>query len=193
MPVMPKLRRLRGRIARILRTAALAFGLINMPAYALDGVSLELGTAASDEDVDRIGIALKHDWSAQWFSSGDWYLGGYWELGVSYWDGEKGRSGNDSLVDFQITPVLRYQHKPGVTIAPFVEFGLGAHLHTDDAIGDKDFDIPFAFGSHIGGGIRFGDGGRYELIYRFQHLSNASLGDDNPGINFHVVHLGYRF
>jgi hypothetical protein len=31
------------------------------------------------------------------------------------------------------------------------------------------------------------------LLYRFQHLSNASLGDDNPGINFHVLHLGYRF
>ena len=80
-----------------------------------------------------------------------------------------------------------------MTISPFFEFGLGAHVHTDDSIGNKNFDIPFAFGSHVGGGLRFGSQAQYELIYRFQHLSNAGLGDDNPGINFHVLSLGYRF
>ncbi len=162
-------------------------------ARAIDGVAFEFGTATSNDDVDRYGVAFRWDWGVQWFDSGDWYLGGQWELGATYWDGKDGRSGNDSLGDFHVTPVFRYQRKPGSGIAPFVEFGVGAHVHTDDSISDKDFDIPFAFGSHVGGGFRFGANGAYELLYRYQHLSNASLGDDNPGINFHVVQLGYRF
>lgn len=162
-------------------------------AQALDSIALELGTAESDEDVNRFGIALKWDWNAKWLTVGDWSLGGYWEVGANYWDGDEGRTGNDSLGDFHLTPVMRYQHNNETGFAPFVELGLGAHLHTDSEIGDKDFDIPFSFGSHLGLGAKFGAGQRYELLYRFQHLSNASLGDENPGINFHVIHLGYRF
>jgi lipid A 3-O-deacylase len=108
---------------------------------AIDGIALDLGTAAGDTDVERYGITIKSDWNAQWFAEGDWYLGGYWELGASYWDGDKGRTGNGSLGDFHVTPVLRLQRKPGMTISPFFEFGLGAHVHTDDSIGNKNFDI----------------------------------------------------
>lgn len=176
-----------------LLVAAVALWFASAPVHALDGIALELGTADSDEDVDRFGVAFKWDWSAQWFAAGDWALGGYWELGASYWDGDDGRTGNDSLGDFHVTPVVRLQRKADAAIAPFLEFGVGAHLHTDDSIGDKNFDLPFAFGSHLGGGFRFGGRRQYELLYRFQHLSNAGLGDDNPGINFHVLHLGYRF
>jgi lipid A 3-O-deacylase len=89
--------------------------------------------------------------------------------------------------------VLRWQRDPAHGFAPFAEIGVGAHGHTEDGISDEDFDIPFAFGSHIGLGARFGAQGRYEVIYRFQHLSNAGLGDENPGINFHAVQLGYHF
>ena len=67
------------------------------------------------------------------------------------------------------------------------------HGYTEDGISDEDFDIPFAFGTHLGVGARFGANGRYELVYRYQHQSNAGLGDENPGINFHVVQLGYHF
>jgi lipid A 3-O-deacylase len=165
----------------------------SVPVHALDGISLELGTADSDEDVNRFGLAFKWDWSAQWFTTGDWYLGGYWELGANYWDGDKGRTGNDSLGDFHATPVFQFQRKAGAAIVPFLEFGLGVHVYTDDSIGNKDFDIPFAFGTHLGGGFRFGGGQQYEILYRFQHQSNAGLGDDNPGINFHLLELGYRF
>jgi len=163
------------------------------PVRALDSIALELGTAAGDEDVGRFGAAFKWDWGAQWFADGDWYLGGYWELGANYWDGDKGRTGNDSLGDFHATPVFKFQRKAGAAFSPFLEFGLGAHVYTDDSIGNKNFDIPFAFGTHVGGGLRFGSRQQYELLYRFQHQSNAGLGDDNPGINFHLLHLGYRF
>jgi hypothetical protein len=63
----------------------------------------------------------------------------------------------------------------------------------EELVGDKDFSIPFAFGSHGGAGVRFGAKGRLEIGYRYQHLSNAGLGDSNPGINFHLVRLAYHF
>ena len=46
--------------------------------------------------------------------------------------------------------------KKGEGVQPFAEFQIGAHLHTEDSIGDENFDIPFAFGSHIGLGFKFG-------------------------------------
>ena len=61
-------------------------------AVALDSIALEFGSAESDEDAERYGVAFKWDWSAQWFTGGNWYLGGYWEAAASYWDGEDGRN-----------------------------------------------------------------------------------------------------
>ncbi len=170
----------------------LMFG-VSGAAAAFGNVAFEFGTTAGSTDVDRFGVVAKKDWNARWLESGEWFLSGYWEVAISYWDGDKGRYGNDTLFDFSGTPVLRYQRSPGTSIAPFVELGVGIHVHTDDTIGNKDFDIPFSFGNHIGAGFRFGAHGRYEVLYRFQHLSNASIGDKNPGINFHVIQLGYRF
>ncbi len=163
------------------------------PASALDSVLLELGMNEGDEDVERYGAALRWDLGLKWLETGDWHLGTYLEASVTYWDGTRGTTGENDLVDFGLTPVLRYQSTAAHGIAPFVEFGVGAHVHSEDGIGDRDFDIPFAFGTHVGAGARFGAGGRYELVYRFQHLSNAGIGDDNPGINFHAIQLGYHF
>lgn len=164
-----------------------------VPAAAIDTILLEGGTNEGDEEVDRYGGAVRWDLPFSFGQTGDWALGTYLELSVTYWDGTNGTEGEDGLVDFGLTPVLRYQRNPAYGIAPFVELGVGAHVHTEDGIGDRDFDIPFAFGTHVGAGLRFGQQGRYELVYRFQHLSNAGIGDENPGINFHAVQLGYHF
>ena len=162
------------------------------PVLAIDAITLEGGIADSDEDVNRFGAMVRWDLQRKWLQTGDWRLGSYVEFSVAYWDGDKGRTGNDDLFDFGLTPVLRWEMEPNEGLAPFVELGVGTHLHTQTRIGDKDFDIPLAFGNHFGAGARFG-GGRYEVLYRFQHLSNASLGDDNPGLNFHTVLVSYHF
>tara|TARA_Y100001934_G_C12065605_1_gene637543 strand:+ start:81 stop:629 length:549 start_codon:yes stop_codon:yes gene_type:complete len=162
-------------------------------APAVDTVLLELGTTEGSEDAERYGGAVRWDLGGSWWQTGDWSFGSYLEFSVTYWDGERGTEDEDDLVDFGLTPVLRYQRTPSHGLAPFIEVGAGVHVHTEDGIGNRDFDIPFAFGSHVGAGVRFGDQGRYELGYRFQHLSNAGIGDENPGINFHALQLGYHF
>jgi hypothetical protein len=162
------------------------------PAPALDGATFELGTG--DDDIDRFGATLTWDWGVQWFADGAWYLGGHWEIGGSYWEGDEGRTGNESLGEFGVTPVLRLSpHKPLGGWSSYLELGVGVHLMTDDQLGDKDFGTEFAFGSLAGGGVRFGSRGQFELGYRYQHLSNAGIEDSNPGINYHMVRIGYRF
>ena len=162
-------------------------------AFAIDKIAFEYGSSAGDAEIDRYGAVATIDWNAKWLPSGSWYLGGYWEAGVNFWDSNPGRTGNDSLVDVYIAPVLRWQRDVSAGFAPFLELGVGPHGHTASKIENKDFDIGFSFGSHVGGGFRLGDQGRYEFMYRFQHLSNASIVDKNPGVNFHLFQFGYRF
>lgn len=162
--------------------------------WAVDAIGVE-GGQDDENDISRGGIESQWYWGRQWFTQGDWYLGGLWEVSATYWSGDKGTSGNDWLFDFGITPVLRYaRHTPlGLLGIPYVEFGVGPHVFSENEIQDEDYTINFAFGSYLGAGIQFGSRNQWELGYRFQHLSNADLGEDNPGIDFHLVRLGYRF
>jgi lipid A 3-O-deacylase len=183
---------------RWLKTLPLAVIVLSLgmstPVKAI-GVAVEY--ARSDDRphaVERGGIALQWPWASRWNVFESWFLGGYTEASFSYWDGEKRRGGSASLGDFGLTPVLRLERQePIIGTLPYVEFGVGIHGLTNTRVGDKNLDIPFTFGEYLGGGLRFGDQGRFELGYRFQHLSNAGLGDPNPGINFHIFRLGYYF
>jgi len=117
------------------------------------------------------------------------------EFGINYWDSDTRPSRNDSLVDFGLSPIVRLQFDSFTFFGarPFIEGGVGFHVFTDDKFGDKDFGIPFAFAPTGGAGVRFGVDERFELAYRYQHLSNAGLSDSNPGIDFHLLRLSYHF
>ncbi|OUU75516.1 MAG: hypothetical protein CBC29_04250 [Methylococcaceae bacterium TMED69] len=155
-------------------------------------VGFELGTSEGDANVDRYGGVLRYNFE-QVFQTGSGIQGRFYaELSATYWDGENGTTGNNDLFDFGMTPVFRLSKK-GRNLSPFIELGLGPHVHTKSKIENEDFDIPFAFGSHFGLGLELGGDGNFELLYRFQHLSNASLGDENPGINFHALQLVTHF
>jgi lipid A 3-O-deacylase len=110
---------------------------------------------------------------------------------VGYWSGD-GAGGVD-LWEIGVTPVFRYQGR-AKNAHPYVEAAVGAHLlsrtHIDNA---RDFGSSFQFGDHIGLGAVFGEGDRYDLGYRFQHLSNGSLQEPNDGIIFHQLRFAYRF
>ncbi len=176
--------------------AALLVMLAPMRAHAVDGFALEGGWEEGNHPTDdafRLGGALVWDWGVKWLPFHNWYLGGQWEASFSYWDGSRGRTGTGSLADFGITPVFRIQtDTPVAGIYPFLEGAIGAHLFTETELGDRKFGINYSFGDHLGGGIRFGERGQYEINYRFQHLSHL-LGSPNDGINFHLIRLGYHW
>ncbi|MCG3200919.1 MAG: Lipid A deacylase PagL [Gammaproteobacteria bacterium] len=172
--------------------AAVAMLKFAVAAHAVDGAAMELG--AGDEDSLRGGLAVQWDWPRELLGLGSWFLGGYWEVSASFWDGDEGRSGNGTLAEIGVAPVFRIQPRAPIgAITPYLEGGIGLHLFSETEFGDRDFDIPFSFGDHLGAGLRFGPRGEVDVGYRFQHLSNASIGDSNPGINFHLLRLGYHF
>lgn len=158
---------------------------------AVDAIAVEGGPG--EEDSVRGGAALVWDWGVKWFDTGNWYLGGQWEASFSYWDAdESGEVG--SLAEIGLTPVFRIQPQTSMGgISPFLEGAIGVHLFSETELGGRDFGSIFSFGDHLGAGVRFGANSQYELNYRYQHLSNASLADPNDGINFHLLRFAYHF
>lgn len=55
----------------------------------------------------------------------------------------------------------------------------------------KNLGGHFHFISHIGVTLRLGQ--KWGVVYRIQHLSNASTVQPNPGLNLHMVGLNFSF
>jgi hypothetical protein len=161
---------------------------LSAPAHAIDGISIE-GGRGDGTDMGRLGV--QWDWNKRWFQGQNWHVGGYWDLAAGYWHRSSPPGFNDDLFDIGFTPVLRLQQND--LSGPYVEAGIGFHLLSRTSLGDKRFSTSFQFGDHVGAGMRFGPKGRYDLGYRFQHLSNAGIKRPNSGINFHQVRFQYHF
>jgi lipid A 3-O-deacylase len=159
----------------------------------IDSVSATVGKDDNSSNTDLYRLGLQNRWNHTWFNDGAWYLGGYWDLEAAYWDSDHDTNG--SLYEVSLTPVLRLQRDTGLsqTVRPFAELGVGGHLLTKQWIADRDLSSNFQFGLHMGAGLGFGDKGRYELMYRYQHLSNANTRTPNQAINFHLVSFRYAF
>lgn len=74
-------------------------------------------------------------------------------------------------------------------VAPnfYITPNFGAGLYTKGS-SDKDLDYPLEFRSQIEGAYQFEDKSR--LGVGFGHISNASLGDKNPGVE--ILNLYYH-
>ena len=85
---------------------------------------------------------------------------------------------------------------PGIYILTSDErFTLSAGIYPTyierSTFGDEDFGNTFQFTSAIGANFNFHQ--HWTIGYRFQHMSNGGLSDENPGLNTHMFELGYRF
>jgi lipid A 3-O-deacylase len=56
--------------------------------------------------------------------------------------------------------------------------------------GREDFGGAMQFISHVGATLRIAP---FALSYRFQHLSNAGIYAENPGLNLHLFGVGASF
>ena len=180
------------RIMRPLRWIAaglLCVVLWQPSGFAADRVFLEAG-AGHEGDLIRFGA--QWEFEKQWFVGGKWNLGALLEVDVGFWHPELG---DDGLYEIGVTPVFRLvPNRPSSgRLMPFFEAAVGAHLLSNVRFSDLNLSTSFQFGSHIGAGVFFGPDRRFSLVYRFQHLSNASVKQPNPGIEFHLLQLGYRF
>lgn len=98
-----------------------------------------------------------------------------------------GDNENDTAVG-SLGPALRlnYRNLPITLIG-----GSSPTLIGRNQIGGRNLGSAFHFTSHIG--IALNVGLAAELGYRLQHMSNAGLGNDNPGLNSQVIFVGWKF
>jgi hypothetical protein len=67
----------------------------------------------------------------------------------------------------------------------------GPSLYSEDVYDNLDMGGHFQFTSSIGFNWDFDEA--WAIGYRFQHTSNASLGDPNPGLDMHTVSMTYTY
>jgi lipid A 3-O-deacylase len=148
-------------------------------AHAVDGLVLEAGRGDDQTYLVRIGFI--DEWRKRERGGHEWHLAGYWEFTAGLWDNK-----DESTADIGATPVFRLQRE-----AIYVEGAIGFHLVSTRISAARVFSTAFQFGDHVGAGVRFGPGRRYDLGLRVQHLSNGALRKPNPGINFVLARLQY--
>lgn len=91
-----------------------------------------------------------------------------------------------------ITPLLAHNFKNFGKVVPFLELGAGI-LYTD--LDPERFGSQFNFTPQAGGGIRYelGPDRFLKLSYRYHHISNADLDEENRGIDSNFFSIGLSF
>jgi lipid A 3-O-deacylase len=125
----------------------------------------------------------------------NWNLPWGWDLGKELrlqsrmdvsvgWLGDQGD--NAALGTVGPTLVLSRKHLP-----VSLEGGISPTLLTRSEFPSKNLGMGFQFTCHLG--LNWDFATHWRLSYRFQHMSNADLAPDNPGLNLHVIGLSYVF
>ncbi len=160
---------------------------------SIDSISAAYGHGQGSADIYRIGA--RSGWDRSWFSEGNWQVSGFWEVEAGHWHSDKPGAHEDNAFELALTPVFRLEHKDAYSgrLTLYVEAGIGLHMIGPTSIGDRSLSSMFQFGTHLGAGIRFGEQGKYDLGYRYQHLSNAGLDSPNNGLDIHTLSIGMRY
>ncbi|HUE86240.1 MAG TPA: acyloxyacyl hydrolase [Vicinamibacterales bacterium] len=90
-----------------------------------------------------------------------------------------------------VTPLVwRWNFVPRGKLAPFAELAGGA-LWTRDPIPSETTAANFT--AHAAYGIRYFLGPQHAIVasYRFHHISNGNRLERNPGVNAHVLQVGF--
>ena len=174
-------------IRKIAAAAGVVAAILPACSQALDSVSLEVGYGDDSTRVIRAALQSRWQHHPSLADRKEWRLAGYWEFSAGVFDNP-----DNTGADIGVTPVIRVERGVGQESFFWLEAAVGFHLVTRRISADRIFSTSFQFGDHIGAGLRFGPGGRYDLGLRLQHLSNGSIQSPNPGINFLNACFQYR-
>ena len=157
------------------------------PAIALDRRMLGLRAGISDNrnDEDFRQYEAFGIWNLPW----SWKPAASWTL-VTYLETNAGllKGGGDSGFVGSIGPGL-YFNGPQDKINIYL--GINPTVISKHEYGEEDLGGPFQFTSHIGIGFRLTR--HFAIGYRWQHMSNFVFYDNNPGLNLHMIEVGYNF
>ena len=166
--------------------AAVVPSSVAADAFRPDAAGFRAATSTTDsKDLDQAMAFVS--WNLPWhWTWGSWTAVPRLDTAAGALSG-KGGNGFSGSVGPALT--LQLRAKPAV----FFDLGvsptyLGKHEFEDVNLGGS-----FQFTSHIGVGARFGRDRRIGIAYRLQHISNASIYNQNPGVEMHVLEVGLRF
>jgi len=137
----------------------------------------------NDEDFEQYeGFSI---WSLPWSHQWDfgWTLGTYFEVNAGILNG-----GGTSAFVGSIGPGIYITGMEGIVE---ILLGINPTVISKHKFGDENLGGPFQFTSHVGLNFIFAD--HFHIGYRLQHMSNAIIYEHNPGLNTHMIELGYRF
>jgi len=143
----------------------------------------------SDRTTEQFRISLGADWNEKVYEGHAWEVVGRLEGSLQKWWSTLDNPQNRSGYILGITPVFHYQPK-NRAFTPFVEMGGGPYLLNNIVIEDEYKSTQFQFGSIFGLGIKHK---KFEVSYRYLHISNAGIEIPNPGTDFHSLHIAYSF
>lgn len=142
----------------------------------------------------RLGIS-EHPTVRHAEAFADWQLPGALELGghfalKAYVSGSMGWLGDDhnDAVTAALGPSLRLTY---ARLPVSLVLGSAPTLLGRNHLGGRNMGCAFQFTSHVG--LMWEVIPKWELGYRIQHISNAGIGSDNPGLNSHFAVLARRF
>jgi len=147
------------------------------------GARFGAGVGRSTRDFHQADTFV--DWSLPWH----WDLGKKWDL-QSRLDFSSGWVGNThgNAALGTLGPLLALGRQP---FPISVEAGSGPTLISHWDFETRNFGDAVQFTSHIG--LYWDMAKQWRLGYRFQHMSNAGISQNNPGLNLHMLALSYRF
>ncbi|SPA40128.1 putative lipoprotein [Cupriavidus taiwanensis] len=157
------------------------------------GFSMQAGYGRDNRHgVEKYEVSARWDEIVQWQLSNRLALALDGEVNLANWRALSSRP-SSQLTEFGVSPIFRLSYA-GDHITPFVEASVGLRVlsHTEIAGGHR-MGSAFQFADMLGVGVAFGKAQRLTIGYRFQHLSNAGIKDPNPGTNFSVGYVRYRF
>jgi hypothetical protein len=112
------------------------------------------------------------------------------------------QSNGETVYGIGLNPVaLQLNFRRRSNIQPFVGMHAGMIYFAKSIPDDRSVVFPDRFGTRLnfataaGGGVDFvTDSGRaFTIGYKFQHISNATRGNINPGFDQNLFYIGYTF
>jgi lipid A 3-O-deacylase len=189
----------RGQLLRVLLVGALGLGSTCASAAPLNNsdssntFGIQFAGGVADHDIKKADLGLVWNPGLDWWEIGGYHFTVVGEAHVAYWDIQEDPATHPDIWEFGLTPVFRFIKSSG-WFRPYLEAGVGVRLlsHVRET-NNRTFSTSFQFADMVGIGAQFGDHQQYQGGFRFQHVSNASIKDPNPGANFCEVYVQYNF